>query len=100
MTADGKYELTEIGKAHSMDHGISFSESTTWQNPLGVPPETTAAQNIIKDNHATIEVRPIEWDDAEPIIEKYAYAAMSGKMSGADAVTQMRADLKAANLID
>lgn len=100
IAADGKYELTEVGKSHSMDHGISFSESTTWQNPLGVPAETTAAQKVIVDSDAKIELRPIEWDDAEPIIEKYAYAAMSGQMSGADAVKQMRADLKNANLID
>ena len=100
VKADGTYELTEQGKKHSLDHGSPRVESTTWVNPFGLLPGVQAAQDVIVASGATVEQHPVEWNDAEPILKKYAFAAMSGEMSGADAVKHMQDELKAANLID
>jgi len=100
VKADGTYELTEQGKKHGMDHGSPRVSSTTWKNPFGYLPGVEAAQQVILDSGATVENKPAAWADAGPIVEKYAYAAMNGEITGADAVAKMQADLKAANLID
>lgn len=100
VKADGTYELTERGKKDGMDHGSPRVESTTWKNPFGYLPGVEAAQEVILSSGATIENKPAAWSDAGPIIEKYAYAAMTGEITGTDAVAKMQADLKAANLID
>jgi putative aldouronate transport system substrate-binding protein len=47
-----------------------------------------------------VENLPAEWTDAEPIVQNYAYQAMSGEISGAEAVSAMREELLAAGLID
>jgi putative aldouronate transport system substrate-binding protein len=100
VMADGSYELTEQGKKHSLDHGSPRVASTTWVNPFGLLPGVQAAQDVIVASGATVEQHPVEWNDAEVILKKYAYAAMSGEMTGADAVKKMQDELKAANLID
>lgn len=100
VKADGSYELTEQGKAHGMDHGAPRVASTTWKNPFGMLPGVEQAQAIILDNKATIEQHPTEWNDAQQIVQKYAYSAMSGEISGAEAVAKMQEELKAAGLID
>lgn len=96
---NGAYVLTETGKAHSMDHGAPRVSSTTWTNPFGALPGVEAAQQIIMDN-ATVEYLPAEWTDAKPIVENYAFQAMSGEMTGAEAVAAMQAELSGAGLID
>ena len=55
---------------------------------------------MILDSGATVENKPAAWADAGPIVEKYAYAAMNGEITGADAFANMQADHKAANLLD
>lgn len=95
----GTFELTEIGQEHGCDHGAPRVTSTTWENPCGSLPGVEAAQAIIAE-HATTEYLPIEWVDAQPIVEGWAYRAMSGEISGQDAVDGMRADLLGAGLID
>lgn len=100
ISADGSYHLTEQGTAHSMDHGISYSESTTWTNPIGTPPGVHEAQAIISGNNATVEQTPVDWVDVEPIVNKFAYAAMSGEITGAEAVARMQEELIASRLID
>jgi putative aldouronate transport system substrate-binding protein len=86
---DGKYELTEEGKQHGMDHGAPFWYNSKFQ-----------ARKIIFDNNATIEQSTKDWPSAEKIVQNYAFQAMTGKMPAADAVKKMRDELKAANLID
>jgi len=99
VTADGKYELTEQGKAHGMDHGAPRVASTTWQNPFPALPGVKAAQDIVLAN-SSIEYMPAGWADAQTIVQKYAYPAMLGEITGAEAVAKMDEELRAAGLID
>jgi len=99
VTADGKYELTEQGQAHGMDHGAPRVASTTWTNPFPALPGVDDAQGIIME-HASIEYLPAEWSEAAPIVEKHAFQAMLGEVTGAEAVEAMHAELLAAGLID
>jgi len=96
---NGEYVLTETGQAHSCDHGAPRVASTTWENPCGVLPGVAEAEAIVLE-HGTVENLPAEWTDAEPIVQNYAYQAMSGEISGAEAVSAMREELLAAGLID
>lgn len=97
---NGKYELTDIGTKHSLDHGVVFPNNTKWVNPFGTYPGVKEAQQIILDNKATVEVSTAQWPDAEKIVAKYAYKAMMGEISAKEAVQKMNEELKAANLID
>lgn len=99
MTADGKYELTELGQAHGMDHGAPRVASTTWEPPFPPLPGVEEAQAIIME-HATTEYLPAEWPEAQAIIEKHAFPAMLGETTGAEAVAAMHDELLAAGLID
>ncbi|MHB1109820.1 MAG: ABC transporter substrate-binding protein [Devosia sp.] len=99
VKADGAYELTEQGKAHGMDHGAPRVASTTWKNPFGALPGVEEAQAVIME-HASVEIQPASWNDAQAIIQKYAYPAMLGEITGEDAVAKMDAELRAAGLID
>jgi putative aldouronate transport system substrate-binding protein len=97
---NGKYELTEIGKEHNMDHGVVIPNNTKWKNPFGMLPGVEEARQIILDNNSTIEVGTEKWPDAEKIVTNYAFKAMMGQMPAKEAVQKMQEELKAANLID
>jgi putative aldouronate transport system substrate-binding protein len=99
LNADGSYALTEQGKAHGLDHGSPRVASTTWKNPFGALPGVEEAQAIIMENAST-EYLPASWTDAEAIVQKHAYPAMLGEITGAEAVARMDAELRAAGLID
>lgn len=96
---NGKYVLTDVGESHSLDHGAPRVASTTWKNPFGALPGVEAAQAIISE-YASVEYQPVEWTDARAIVENYAYQAMSGDITGAEAVAGMRKELLADGLID
>ncbi|MDF2925080.1 MAG: transporter substrate-binding protein [Paenibacillaceae bacterium] len=96
---DGKYELTQTGKDHSMDHGSPFIYNTKWQNPFGLLPGVKEAQELVK-KHATLETTGANWKEVEKILNNYALQAMQGKLPAADAVKKMNDELKAAKLID
>ena len=96
---NGEYKLTEIGEAHSLDHGAPRVASTTWKNPFGALPGVEEAQAIIME-HASVEYLPAEWTDAQPIVDNYAFQAMSGELTGAEAVARMHEELLSAGLID
>jgi len=49
---------------------------------------------------ASIEYMPAGWTDAQTIVQKYAYPAMLGEITGAQAVAKMDEELRAAGLID
>ena len=82
-----------------MDHGSPRVASTTWENPFPPLPGVDEAQAIIME-HATMEYLPAEWSEAAPIVEKHAFQAMLGEVTGAEAVEAMHAELLAAGLID
>ncbi len=94
-----EYELTETGQSHSCDHGAPRVASTTWENPCGYLPGVQAAEEVILE-HATVEHLPADWTEAEPIVQNWAYQAMSGEISGEEAVAGMHEELMSAGLID
>ncbi|MEK8131015.1 extracellular solute-binding protein [Paenibacillus filicis] len=101
---DGKYELTPAGKEHNGDHGAPGWHDKTFVNPLSkdVDPKSpeVEAVNIIK-THSTPEYSPPkQWPDAEKIINSYGLKAILGELPAADAVKQMRKELKDKKLID
>ncbi|MDR6879714.1 extracellular solute-binding protein [Bacillus sp. 3255] len=95
----GKYELTQAGKDHAMDHGVPFWYNKKFPNPFGLLPGVKEAQDLVIKN-ATLELTPPKWADAEKIINEYSFKAILGEMPAADAVKKMREQLKAAKLID
>ncbi|MCL6269643.1 extracellular solute-binding protein [Sansalvadorimonas sp. 2012CJ34-2] len=96
---DGKYVLTETGKEHGLDHGAPRVTSRNWVNPFGSLPGVDEAEAIVL-KHASLEVLPAEWSKTKKILQKYAYRAMLGKVTGAEAVKAMRKDLAKSKLID
>ncbi|MGD7054199.1 extracellular solute-binding protein [Sutcliffiella horikoshii] len=98
--SEGKYELTDIGREHGMDHGAPFPNNTNFTNPIGEMKGVKEAQQIILDNNATVEVSTADWPNAEKIVTKYAFQAMMGEIPAKDAVKKMHQELLNANLID
>lgn len=96
---DGKYELTQSGKDHSMDHGSPFIYNTKWQNPFGLLPGVKEAQDLVLKN-ATLETTGKDWKEVEKILNNYALQAMQGKIPAAEAVKKMDQELRATKLID
>ncbi|MGG3470402.1 extracellular solute-binding protein [Neobacillus pocheonensis] len=96
---NGKYELTDIGKEHSMDHGAPFPNNTKWKNPFGMLPGVEDAQKIVLNN-SSLDVSTSDWPTAEKIVQNYAFKAMMGQMDAKAAVKQMHKELLDAGLID
>ena len=51
--ADGKAVLTDIGKQHSLNHGIHRVATTTWKNPMGALPgiwQATQSNDALPDS--------------------------------------------------
>lgn len=97
---NGKYELTDIGKEHSSDHGAPIPNNVKFKNPFGELAGVEEARNIVLDSGATVEVGTARWSEAEKIVQNYAFQAMMGKMPAAEAVAKMDQELRAAKLID
>jgi len=49
---------------------------------------------------ASPEYLPKEWSTAKKIVNKYALQAMTGVISGSEAVKKMQSELSSAKLID
>ncbi|WP_438447330.1 extracellular solute-binding protein [Gorillibacterium sp. sgz5001074] len=96
---DGKVELTQTGKEHSMDHGSPFVYNTKWKNPFGLLPGVKEAQELVL-KHGTLETTGSSWKEVEKILNNYALQAMQGKLPAAEAVKKMDQELRAAKLID
>ncbi|MCM3760556.1 extracellular solute-binding protein [Alkalihalobacillus oceani] len=96
---NGEYELTELGEIANMDHGVVFPNNTNWENPFGTLPGVEEAQAIIIE-HAQPEVSTADWPQAEKIVERYVFAAITGDMPAPEAVERMHGELLAADLID
>ncbi len=47
-TTEGRYVLTDVGKAHAMDHGAPQPKSLKWVNPLGELPGFEPAAAIVR----------------------------------------------------
>jgi putative aldouronate transport system substrate-binding protein len=97
---NGKYELTEAGKAAGMDHGVIFPNNSHFKNPIGFLPGVAEAHKVVTDNNATNQIATKDWPNAQKIVYNYAFKAIMGTMPATEAVKQMHDELKAANLID
>jgi putative aldouronate transport system substrate-binding protein len=96
---DGKYELTQTGKDHNMDHGSPFVYNTKWKNPFGLLPGVEDALKI-STQYGTLETTGKDGPEVQKILNNYALQAMQGKIPAAEAVKKMNDELKAAKLID
>lgn len=96
---NGNYTLTERGRQNGMDHGAPRVANPNWEHPIGLYEGIEQAQSIIM-KYATPEYKPAEWLHAEKIVERYAFQAMSGRISGQQAVQSMQRELRRRRLID
>ncbi len=96
---NGKYILTETGKASNMDHGVPYWYNSAVKSPFPALPGVEDAMALSKQ-YAALELSLPTWPDAEKIVTNYALKAMSGQMAAKDAVAQMQKELKSSNLID
>ena len=96
---NGKYTLTEAGEANGMDHGAPRVSNRNWEHPIGYADGVAEAEALILE-HASVEHLPEDWTRAQRIVERYAFQAMTGRISGEQAVQQMQRNLKRSNLID
>ncbi|MCK4513682.1 MAG: ABC transporter substrate-binding protein, partial [Spirochaetaceae bacterium] len=87
---DGKYVLTEIGKAHAMDHGAPQPKSLAWVNPLGEPPGFEHAAAIVRE-YALPQMATIYDKIWEDITRGEAAKIILGEISAAQGVANMRA---------
>lgn len=91
--------LTDLGKEHSMDHGVPFWYNENVKPAFPKLPGVQEAQDLVKQ-YATLELAQPGWADAEKIIQNYALKAMAGQMPADEAVQKMHDELLAKKLID
>ncbi|NMB26220.1 MAG: extracellular solute-binding protein [Firmicutes bacterium] len=99
VKADGTMELTEIGKAHNMDHGVPRWYNSNVKAPFGSLPGVKESEVFI-NQYGSLEISTADWPRAEKIVEDYAFQAITGKMAADTAVKKMREELLKAKLID
>ena len=97
---DGEYELTEVGAAHSMDHGNPTPYNENWVNPVGELPGLAEAQEISVEYGYLAVAGPQFSPEVEPILNEFIIQAILGDISAADAVAGMQEQLRSQDLID
>jgi putative aldouronate transport system substrate-binding protein len=90
---DGKYELTEIGKAHAMDHGAPQPKSLKWVNPLGELEGFEEAAAIVLE-YARPELDTPYGSQWETIVRSEAAKIILGQISAAEGVANMQRRFK------
>ncbi len=91
---DGKYELTEIGKAHAMDHGAPQPKSLKWKNPLGELEGFEEAAAIILE-YARPEMDTPYQTQWETIVRSEAAKIILGQISAAEGIKNMQERFRA-----
>lgn len=86
---DGKYELTETGKAHAMDHGAPQPKSLEWKNPLGELEGFEEAAAIIKE-YARPEMDTPYSKEWETIVRSEAAKIILGQISAVEGIANMQ----------
>ena len=96
--AGGKYALTEVGKAHAMDHGAPQPKSLKWKNPLGEAPGYEAAAAIIREYARPQMVTPHDkqWEE---ITRSEAAKIILGDISAKDGIANMQKRFKAEGIL-
>ncbi|MGG3624598.1 extracellular solute-binding protein [Bacillus gobiensis] len=95
-----KYKLTDKGEEHGMDHGVVTPNNSHFKNPIGLLPGIEEAREVVMSNNSTLEISTGDWPEAEKIVTKYAFSAITGDMPAGDAVKTMHDELLSAGLID
>ena len=98
-TVDGDtYALTEIGAAHSMDHGAPVPICKTFVNPIGMNLGVEEALTYI--DYASIETSIPNENDYKSIVGKWAISMIKGETSIADGLAGMRQELVSMGICD
>lgn len=97
---NGQYKLTDTGEEHGMDHGVITPNNTNFKNPIGLLPGMEEAREVVMSNNSTLEISTGDWPEAEKIVTKYAFNAITGDMPAGEAVEAMHNELLSAGLID
>ncbi len=99
MTADGKVELTELGKKHNLNHQGAEPINPNWVYPeeLGGDPrgedELAAWDMVMEYGHSSYT--PSNYDELMSVIEKYGSMAIKGSIPAEEAVANMQKDITA-----
>lgn len=99
LKEDGTMELTDVGKAHNLDHGVPRWYNQNVKAPFGSLPGVKEAEVFVNE-YASLETSTADWPRAEKIVNDYAFQAITGKMAPAAAVKKMHEELLKAKLID
>ncbi|MEG0995497.1 MAG: extracellular solute-binding protein [Clostridia bacterium] len=98
-TVDGStYQLTEIGAAHSMDHGAPMPIFKDFKNPIGMNLGVDEAISYL--DSASIETIIPNENDYKGIVGKWAISMIKGEVSIADGLTGMRQELVTMEVCD
>lgn len=90
---DGKYELTDVGKAHAMDHGAPQPKSLKWKNPLGELEGFEEAAEIIKQ-YARPELDTPYSTQWETIVRSESAKIILGQISAEEGIANMQRRFK------
>jgi putative aldouronate transport system substrate-binding protein len=90
---DGKYVLTEVGKAHAMDHGAPQPKSLKWVNPLGEAPGFEHAAAIVRQYARPEMVTPYGkiWED---VVRSEAAKIIMGQITPQQGIANMQRRFK------
>jgi len=95
---NGKYVLTEIGKAHACDHGAPVPILETFKHPIGYNPGFEEAMSYGK--YASIELPIANEADYKEIVGKWGVQIMKGEVSALEGLASMREELISRKVTD
>lgn len=95
---NGKYVLTDAGKKAAGDHGAPVPIDSQFKNPIGLNPGFEDALKFIQ--YSSIEQSLPETSKYTQIFAKHAVQIVRGDVSVSQGLSNMRNELKQANVID
>jgi putative aldouronate transport system substrate-binding protein len=90
---DGKYVLTDVGKAHAMDHGAPQPKSLKWVNPLGEAPGFEHAAAIVRQ-YARPEMVTAYGKIWEDVVRSEAAKIIMGQITPQEGIANMQRRFK------
>lgn len=96
--SNGVYTLTDIGKAHAMDHGSPYPKSLKWKNPFGDPQGYANAAEIVR-KYAYLQWATPNDADWETITRSEAAKIILGQQTPQQGIAAMNQRFKAAGYI-
>lgn len=95
---DGKYELTEQGKLHAMDHGAPFPIAENFEAPIEKGFGVEEAMEFLP--YATTETYLPESEQYMEIVGQGAIKIASGEVTPEEGLKSMQEELKSAGIIE